>query len=182
MTSHSMIDLPLIASLAEPHWADNWNFRAYLQQHVPPHVLDQVAHQTYAAVAEFIDCRDCGQCCREIHPYLSTSDIERLNQGLEQSSRVMPPMRKEAGTDLMVFCAKPCPLLKDLQCTAYESRPEDCRGYPHLDRPDFLGGSVGFIENYGTCPLVFHTYSRLKSQFSYDPATDYIGDSDPEHV
>jgi Fe-S-cluster containining protein len=175
-----MIDLPLIASLAEPHWGDNWNFRAYLQQQVPPETIDAVAQQTYQEVSAQIDCTQCGQCCREVHPYLTTSEVALLTRGLAKEGRSMPTLRQDDETGQQVFCQKPCPLLKDNRCTAYGLRPEDCRGYPHLDRPDFLGGSVGFIENYGTCPLVFHTYARMKTRFSYDPAVDYIGDLDPE--
>jgi Fe-S-cluster containining protein len=175
-----MIDLQLIASLAEPHWADNWNFRAYLQQHVLPDRIDEVAHKTYREVSALIDCTECGQCCREVYPYLSASDVRVLADGLAAVGQVLPPLQDDQDTGLKVFCSKPCPLLKQNRCSAYASRPDDCRSYPHLDKPDFLAGSIGFIENYGTCPIVFHTYSRMKTQFSYDPATDYIGDANPE--
>ncbi|MCX6123144.1 MAG: YkgJ family cysteine cluster protein, partial [Proteobacteria bacterium] len=178
----NMIDLPEIAALAEPHWADNWNFRSYLQQKVSPETIDDVAQKTYREVAAQIDCTQCGQCCREIQPYLTAQDVLRLSGDPAASGNQMPLLRKDEESGLQVFCQKPCPMLKNNQCTAYDLRPDDCRSYPHLDRPDFLGGSVGFIENYGTCPIIFHTYGRMKTRFSYDSSTDYIGDSNPEQV
>ena len=175
-----MINLPLIASLAEPHWGDNWNFRAYLQLEVDPVEIDDAAAEIYADVAAKIDCTKCGNCCREVYPFLSSADESRLVEGLMNSGRAIPALQSEGGDERRTFCAKPCPMLEGDRCSVYEFRPDDCRNYPHLDRPDFLGGSVGFIENYGTCPIVFHVYSRMKAKFSYDPSRDYVGDNDPE--
>jgi len=173
-------DLALIASLAEPSWADNWNFRAYLQQEVDRSLLDDTARSLSRDVATKIDCLECGNCCRMIQPYLTAKDILLLQAGLGANGAAIRGLLIDAGDGLMVFQDKPCALLDGNKCTVYEHRPDDCRGYPHLDKPDFLGGTIGFIENYGTCPIVFNTLNHLKTLFAYDPVKDYIGDSDPE--
>jgi uncharacterized protein len=171
--------IEIISSLAEPHWADNWNFRAYLQQKVSPIEIDRAAQALAQEVSAKIDCTACGNCCREIYPHFTPADVSRLAAGLGQSEHdLKSTMRGEGGAS--VFCASPCPMLKGSKCTVYEHRPDDCRDYPHLHKPDFLGGSIGTIENYGTCPIVFNVYGQLKEAFSYDPQTDYIGESDPE--
>jgi Fe-S-cluster containining protein len=174
-------DLSVIAKRAEPDWADNWNFRAYLQQDVDPPTLDQTAQTVNAAVSVEIDCTTCGNCCREVYPYMTPADVERLALGMGTSKKeILSRTKTEDGG--IVFCEKPCPMLRENKCTVYDHRPDDCREYPHLDKPDFIGGSIGFIQNYGTCPIVYNVYSRLKSCFAYDANKDYIGDTDPENT
>jgi Fe-S-cluster containining protein len=180
MNTKLEICIDVISSVAAAHWADNWNFRAFLQQEVSPTVIDRTALEVCLDVSSKIDCTACGNCCREIHPHFKGDDVSRLASGLGVSEgELRKSMREEVG-ETSVFCASPCPMLKENKCTVYQHRPDDCREYPHLHKPDFLGGSIGAIENYGTCPIVFNVYGQLKSRFHYDATRDYIGDSDPE--
>lgn len=177
-------DLSKIAARAEANWADNWNYRAYLQRHVPPDEIDRTAQALNREVASAIDCTTCTNCCREINPYLSSSDVRRVAQslGLKSTDLRKQYLRKE-GSGAFVFRAKPCPMLQTSgACAVYQDRPDDCREYPHLHKPDFLSRSIGFIENYRICPIVYNVYERMKSAFAYDPSTDYIGDTDPEET
>lgn len=172
-------DLSIIASLAEPHWADHWNFRAFLQQNVPSRKLDLVVKALHEDVSSRIDCTSCANCCRTARPHFDPHDVKRLARGLETSEDKLRESMREEEDGSLVFCKTPCPLLSDNKCTAYAHRPDDCRLYPHLDRDDFLSLSIGIIENYGTCPIVFNVMTRLKKSFPYDASQDYIGDTDP---
>ena len=58
-------------------------------------------------------------------------------------------------------------------CSVYAGRPNDCRSYPHLHYPAFLGLSVATIENYRVCPIVFNVYERMKLDLPYDASVDY---------
>ncbi len=180
MTQQLETRIDIISSLAEPHWADNWNFRAYLQQKVSPTEIDRAAQALAQDVSAKIDCTACGNCCREIFPHFRPGDVSRLAAGLGQSEQALRSTMRTEGVDTTVFCVSPCPMLKNSSCTVYEHRPDDCREYPHMHKPDFLGGSIGAIENYGTCPIVFNVYGQLKKTFHYDPKTDYIGQTNPE--
>ena len=180
MTASPDINLALIASRAEPDWADNWNFRAYLQQSVNPAEIDRVAMTLNTEVSGAIDCTQCGNCCREVYPFMLPADVSRLAEGLGESESALLSRMTPAEDGTVVFCQRPCPMLKEDKCTVYAHRPDDCREYPHLHKSDFLGGSIGVIENYGTCPIVFHVYNRMKTSFAYDASKDYIGDTDPE--
>ena len=173
-------DIRVIAAAAEPAWADNWNFRSYLMTQVPADVIDQTVFAINAEVAAAIDCTTCGNCCREIFPLMTGEDASRMATGLGETEEEFQTRVKPAEFGAVTFKCQPCPMLKDNKCQAYEFRPRDCREYPHLDKPDFLAGSIGTIENYGTCPIIYNVYNRLKTAFTYDPATDYIGDQDPE--
>lgn len=174
-------DLATIAGLAEPHWADNWNFRAFLQQEVTAQEVDTAVHLINREISGAIDCTACGNCCREIQPELEDSDIARLAAGMKITPAVLQQQLRRTPQETHVFCVQPCPLLKENKCSQYQHRPDDCRDYPHLHRDDFLSLSIGIIENYGTCPIIFNVYNQLKKHFTgYNPERDYIGDSDPE--
>ena len=179
MNEHPLeTDLARIDALARTNWADNWNFRAYLQQHVDARAVDREAQAQNAAVAARIDCTTCGNCCREIHPYLRAKDVSRLAKGLGLTNDELRARHlQKADHGDQRFCAQPCPMLAGDRCTVYASRPDDCRSYPHLHKHGFMARSVGVIENYRVCPIVFNVYEGLKRAFAYDPATDYIGDT-----
>jgi Fe-S-cluster containining protein len=174
-------DLKTIGLKAEVNWADNWNFRSFLQHNVDPTVIDETVKRLYQAVSAQIDCTACANCCKELQPHLDKKDVGRVAVclGLSVSETKKSYLLKEPDHTYR-FSSKPCPLLSGSKCSIYHSRPEDCSSYPHLDKSDFLGGSIGVIENYRVCPIVFNVYEQLKSVFPYNPSTDYIGDTDPE--
>lgn len=174
------IDLKVISSAAEPDWADNWNFRSYLIHNVDSTAIDNKALEIYRDVSSKIDCTSCGNCCREIYPLMTPEDVQLMANGLQISEAGLLKKTKPEDSKCVSFRELPCPMLKENKCTVYEYRPRDCREYPHLDKPDFIGGSIGTIENYGTCPIIYNVYNRLKTAFNYDPSKDYIGNTDPE--
>ena len=180
MTEKLELNLQVIAEEAEQNWADNWNFRAYLQQNIEPTEIDETVIFLNVNVSNAIDCTACGNCCREIYPHMESTDISRLALKMNISiDQLMARLKIEEDLSYS-FCEKPCPLLQDNKCTVYTDRPDDCREYPHLHQPDFLGNSIGTIENYRVCPIVFNVYNQLKMKFNYDNSVDYIGASDPE--
>ncbi len=174
-------DLKIIAELAEANWADNWNFRSFLQKEVDPKVIDETVQALNSKVSGEIDCTVCANCCRELQPHLEEKDVARVAAALDLS--VMQTKKRYLVKDpdrSYRFSSKPCPLLSGTKCSIYKSRPADCSEYPHLNKPDFLGGSIGVIENYRVCPIVYNVYEQLKTKFPYNPTVDYIGDTDPE--
>ncbi len=174
-------DLKSIAEKAEANWADNWNFRSFLQHEIDPVVIDETVQELNRTVSAAIDCTVCANCCRELQPHLEEKDVWRVASALNLS--VMQTKKRHLVKDpdrSYRFSTKPCPLLSGTKCSIYQARPTDCSEYPHLNKADFLGGSIGVIENYRVCPIVFNVYEQLKTKFHYDHAVDYIGDSDPE--
>jgi len=65
------------------------------------------------------------------------------------------------------FKLLPCPFLLDKKCSIYDSRPADCKSYPHLHKKDFLSRLFGVIDNYSNCPIVFNVYEELKIKFHF---------------
>jgi Fe-S-cluster containining protein len=174
-------DLKIIAELAEENWADNWNFRSFLQHEVDPLIIDQTVHDLNRIVSAEIDCTTCANCCRELQPHLEEKDVTSVAAALDLSAKDTKKKYLVKDPDRSYrFSDKPCPLLNGTKCSIYKSRPSDCSEYPHLNKPDFLGGSIGVIENYRVCPIVFNVYEELKTKFHYDKNVDYIGEDDPE--
>ena len=61
-----------------------------------------------------------------------------------------------------VMRERPCPFLKDNRCSVYEYRPDNCRNYPYLDKPDFTARTLSMIGRLSECPAVFEVWEELK--------------------
>jgi hypothetical protein len=161
-------DVSKIKALAKRKEDENWAFRAYLKEsEVSPEEVDKIVHKLYKEISSKIDCAECGNCCRELHPVLDEEDLERLSKGVGLSVAQVKKQYlvddKEAGR--FVFREKPCPFLKDNLCTLSENRPKDCISYPHLDKEGFVFRLIGVVQNCSVCPIVFNVYERLKALF-----------------
>jgi len=159
-------DPKVIERLAREREEENWEFRRFLKDlPIEDEELDAMVHRHFEEVSSQVDCCACANCCREVLPLLSTFDVERLAGGLKISGeelieRFLVP-GEETGT--FTFNSKPCPMLLENRCTVYESRPEDCRSFPHLHKDEFVFRLIQAVQNCSICPIVFHVFERLKS-------------------
>ena len=159
-------DPKVIEQLAGEREEENWEFRRFLKDlPMQGEELDALVHRHFEEVSSQVDCCACANCCREVLPLLSTSDVERLAGGLgisgeELIDRFLVP-GEETGT--FTFNSKPCPMLLENRCTVYDSRPEDCRSFPHLHKDEFVFSLIQAVQNCSICPVVFHVFERLKS-------------------
>jgi Fe-S-cluster containining protein len=165
-------DPKVVTKLAEECEEENWRFRSFLKGvDLDIAELDAIVHRHYEDVSSQIDCCACGNCCREALPLINTSDVARLASGLNLSEAdvinrfLVPEEEKEAFT----FNKTPCPLLEENRCTAYPSRPNDCRSFPHLHKEEFVFRLIQAVENCWICPIVFNVFARLKSELWHEP-------------
>ena len=159
-------DLKVIKRLARMRREENLDFRAYLKE-LPfsSRRIDLEVQRLLKHVTARIDCKECGNCCREKQPVLGQAEILRLAKQLAITPttfrrRFLKPAPSRISG--MIFKRRPCPLLKAGICSLYRSRPGDCRSYPHLHRKDFVRRTLQAVENYGECPIVFNVYELLK--------------------
>ena len=142
--------------------------------------LDAVVHDLYKEVSEQINCLECANCCTETSPILNQADIDRLAGAVNTTSgtfkkKYLVEDKDGAGHS---FSQTPCPFLSGKHCTVYQHRPEDCRSYPHLHKPEFVSRSLQAFSNCWICPIVFNVYESLKSEFhdEFEAHKDVIGD------
>lgn len=155
-------DLSKIKKLAKTREDENWEFRSFLKGYDAKN-LDSIVLALTKKYTDSIDCTICGNCCREIHPILEENDIKMLSKSLNTSPITFQKeyVQKDEDGD-KVFKKLPCPFLSDNKCLHYESRPGDCRSFPHIHKKDFTTRLIGVIHNYSICPIVFNVYEELK--------------------
>ena len=162
------IDLPFIAQEALKKEEENMAFRMFLKTlDMSSTDLDAIVHVIYDEVAAQIDCTQCANCCKLIHPVLSQKDVSEFAKGLQISPSSLQeihlvPFEEQPGT--FEFNTLPCPFLADDLCTNYAARPQVCRSFPHLHKKNFRSRLFGVIINYELCPIVYHVYEQLKQE------------------
>ena len=156
-----------VEQLAKEREDENWRFRSFLKGvDLDIEEIDAIVHRIYEAVSRQIDCRSCGNCCRKVLPTLSRTEVSRLASGLDLSEaeltrRYLQPAREKK---MFSFNATPCPLLSGNLCTAYAFRPDDCKSFPHLHKPEFVFRLMGIVEDCSICPIVFNVFEQLKDE------------------
>ena len=157
-----------IKELSEARHDENWRFRTFLKG-CSDVDIDALVQHFYQEVSSHIDCTACANCCKEIQPTLDQEDIQQFAQGLGMSvvqltEHYLMQDVQDGSVEGWTFREKPCPFLKENRCTNYLSRPQACRSYPHLQKPNFTSRLWGVIDNCAICPIVFNVYEWLKTE------------------
>ena len=151
----------------------NWRFRSFLKTYGSDEI-DAIVHRLYREVSAEIDCRACGNCCKEILPLLDEGDMERLANGLGISIAELKEQYLVKDDDgKYTFNSVPCPFLKNNVCSCYDYRPENCVSYPHIHKEGFVFRLMGVIDNCSVCPIVYNVYEQLKREVWHNRSTGY---------
>ncbi len=119
-------------------------------------------------VTEKIDCTACANCCKEINPILKKKDIGRILKKLKiGEEEFLKKYTKSDKNANIVFNKMPCPFLKENKCQIYDSRPDDCKNFPNLDK-SFAEKRIQFFSNAENCPIVFNVLENSKQEFLED--------------
>jgi len=167
-------DYSNLEKLAKKKEDENWEFRSFLKFHddLPEEQIDELVFKVADEIGSSIECSSCGRCCKELRPMLSEKDQQRLAGRLamtiEQLRERYLKYDKSDDEPGWQIKAAPCPFQKDNKCTVYEDRPENCRDYPYLHKPEFRCRTWGMIERTFTCPIVFHVMEELKKELGFD--------------
>ena len=167
-------DLVQIRTQAEKKKEDeNYRFRMFLKGkcHLEPEEIDQRVFAATRRIWATIDCTQCANCCREVHPTFGEEEVDRLARRLTMARQQFIDtylQRSEPGDDNpWTTRSTPCPFLKDNLCSVYEDRPADCSGYPYLYEPEFVSRTLGMIERTFTCPIVYEAMEELKKSTGF---------------
>src|SRR6266853_2398907 len=161
-------DLVQIRAQAQKKEDENDRFRRFLKTkcHLDSEEIDSRVFAATRRVWAGIDCTQCANCCREVHPSFSEDEVDRLACRLAMTrERFIETYLKRSEPDddnPWTTRSTPCPFLKDNLCSVYEDRPADCNGYPYLYKPDFIFRTLGMIVRTFTCPIVYEVLEELK--------------------
>ena len=167
-----MINLELnidrIKLISESKEEENYEFRSFLKG-LDSDKVDKIVHKLNDEIVSQIDCQDCGNCCKSLRPCVTNSEIESISQidKISEIDYIHKFVERDDFDDIKYLKDTPCKYLKDKSCTIYESRPIDCKSYPHTQKDDFTSRTLGMIENYEICPIVFNLYESLKQEFNF---------------
>ena len=148
---------------AERHDSRNFSFLRSLKMK-DDRVVDRKARRLHEEAFSIIDCTQCANCCKTIHPLLTEADIERAAEhiGMEDSAFQAKYLATDDDGSLRMKDL-PCPFLgADNRCTIYEVRPTDCAEYPHTDKKGFAFRTYLHSDNARQCPAVFFIVEKMR--------------------
>ncbi|MCX6553388.1 MAG: YkgJ family cysteine cluster protein [Acidobacteria bacterium] len=150
---------------------ENMRFRTWLKVHcdLDGDELDDLVHETADEVWAHIDCQQCGHCCRVSEVLVDEADIARLAERFAISAPEFSRRHLRVIDGETLLPTQPCPFLSQNSCSVYEDRPKDCCGFPFLDREDFRGRLMQFVESATFCPAVYNTMEVLKRKLGWRP-------------
>ncbi len=166
-------DLVQIRTQAEKKEDENHKFRLFLKTkcRLEPEEIDERVFAATRRVWAGIDCTQCANCCREVHPTFSEEELDRLARRLAMTRQQFIEAYLERSEPLddnpWTTRTTPCPFLKDNRCSVYEDRPADCSGYPYLYEPMFVSRTLGMIERTFACPIVYQVMEELKKPLGF---------------
>jgi len=163
-------DLARIKELAQQKEKEDWAFRTHLKGcDLRPREIDAIVHRLWALVSSNIDCRTCGNCCRELGAAMGATDIARMARAEHltpaEFKRKYLDETKEKGK--FVIKQRPCPFLSGTVCRHYDVRPRSCAEFPFLHKRDFTTRSIMVLWNLPLCPIVYNVYELLKQEVAH---------------
>ena len=124
------------------------------------HQMDVTTKELHAEAAEAIDCTKCGHCCTEFN--CGTPEGSELTAIAEYLNE--PP--EEVASKWKTGSKGRCPMLgEDGRCTVYEVRPDTCRGWPHIQKDNYLDRATGVCSRRcGDCPMIYHLANNIQDR------------------
>jgi len=162
------LDLEKISRISREKESENFRFRSFLKRKVNK-TVDNLVHRLNKEIESHIDCTKCGNCCINLKPGITNKEIDKLSKNDHVTSDffIQNHTEQDDFEELKYLKDSPCKYLSDKKCSIYTDRPEDCKSYPHIHKPNFNSRTLGVLENYGICPIVFNVFERLKMELRF---------------
>lgn len=168
MMEYLELNIEKISLLGIQKRDENFRFRSFLKTQSSSKI-DKIVHRLNDEISAEIDCQTCGNCCKELKPGVNKVEIKRLAaiDNVSPDEFVSNYVDEDDFADEPFLKDSPCKYLKEKSCSIYESRPKDCKSFPHTHKKDFSERTIFMIENYGICPIVFNIFERLKHEMHF---------------
>jgi len=143
-----------IKQIAQQKKDENLSFHRFLNEQ-DFDKIDVIVHRLNEEVSPQINCLECANCCQNLRPIATNEEL----------SKYVEEKNIEAFKYLMSFS---CKHLNDKACNIYLDRPEECRSYPYLNKSGFVKKTLGMLQNYEICPIVFNVFELLKTELGWE--------------
>ena len=115
-----------------------------------------------------VACLDCANCCTKMTPTYTRKDVNRIASHFRMTYQEFfgKWLTIDENKDI-INKSTPCQFLgKDKKCSIYSIRPDDCAGFPHLNRKDFRyqAGEKTYTGNLSFCPATLVFVEKLKAK------------------
>lgn len=143
------------------------SFKRYLGklEKNPPRGLDTIAAKIDAEVWKELDCLSCANCCKNMTPTFTNTDIKRIAAYVEMSPQEFKNkwLKFDKKDGDWVNKTQPCQFLslETNMCSIYEVRPVDCAGFPHLKKKKMSEYLHVHQQNVEYCPATFKMVEKM---------------------
>ncbi|MEO8146550.1 MAG: YkgJ family cysteine cluster protein [Bacteroidia bacterium] len=161
-------DLEYIERKAEEKMKENYTFRVFLKGR-DPDKTDRLVKEINDEVTSQIDCTKCANCCKELEAGVTNDEIRKLAElkNLVTEDFIKQYIREDDFEREPFLKHHPCTFLENNLCSIYDQRPKACRDFPNTHKPGFTSRTLGMINYYGICPIVFNVMERLKLRMRF---------------
>ena len=168
MTKRILFNLRSFRQKARHHKRSFRRFLTKLEKDIPPNA-DQLTATLEKEVWKEVDCLHCANCCKQMSPTYSSSDIKRIaaykNMSVAEFKNTW--LYKDNSGDWMNK-STPCQFL-DLStnmCGIYDVRPADCAGFPHLAKRKLKDYIHVHKQNIEFCPATYKMVEKMMEEVS----------------
>ena len=145
----------------------NYKFRTFLKNRADYDVLDRQFAKLHEELFAGYDCRQCANCCRNIGVALEDGEAKNiaLRLGISENAFV----EKYCTISIDEYALKaPCQFLKENgECAIQEFKPQNCKDYPHTNKPSRATHLLSILSDAEECPIVFEILERLKKAYKF---------------
>ena len=146
---------------------ENLRFRAFLKNHADDDELDRQFLKLHNELFAEYDCCKCGNCCRAYSTALSEHEVGSIAAFLGLSRQEFSEKYLSETAEGYEIKA-PCSFLNaNGECAFQECKPEECREFPHTNKPGRLESLLGVVSFAEECPVVFEIIERLKDIYNF---------------
>jgi Fe-S-cluster containining protein len=160
------LDLSDLKAQAKEKEHENNAFAKFLRQ-FPSSTLDPLVASLCDEIEPTIDCKACANCCKGLYAAAFEHELPALAHAKGISVEAFKETLVKPYKDAYYFTTKPCPMLRENLCSAYDVRPISCRTFPNLKGEHFKYRFQSVMEKYPICPIVFNVVERLKEALSF---------------
>ncbi|MGC4038217.1 MAG: YkgJ family cysteine cluster protein [Chitinophagaceae bacterium] len=132
-----------------------------------PRNADQWTARLEKEVWSEMDCLLCANCCKQMSPTYTASDLKRISAHLEMTTDEFKKkwLYKDRTGDWMNK-STPCQFLdlKTNMCSIYAVRPGDCAGFPHLSKKRLKDYIHIHKQNVEYCPATYKMVNKMMAE------------------